>query len=143
LLEYSNDDDPKVLASAARLVLTPGFLDSLEAPDFAAKFANSAAFLMDPTVLLHALADHEGSMRPFSDAITNSVSQLAGPIADLTRSPARRQYGASLYVSRLLLKLYDESEQNDSLRSQCLDHWDALLRADVGSHQHILTQIDS
>ena len=143
LLEYSNDVDPKVLASAARLVLTPGFLDSLEAPDFAAKFANSAAFLMDPTVLLHALADHEGSMRPFSDAITNSVSQLAGPIADLTRSPARRQYGASLYVSRLLLKLYDESEQNDSLRSQCLDHWDALLRADVGSHQHILTQIDS
>jgi hypothetical protein len=143
LLEYSNDDDPKVLASAARLVLTPGFLDSLEAPEFAAKFANSAAFLMDPTVLLHALADYEGSMRPFSDAITNSVSQLSGPLADLTRRPARRQYGASLYVSRLLLKLYDESEQNDSLRSQCLDHWDALLRADVGSHQHILTQIDS
>jgi hypothetical protein len=98
---------------------------------------------MDPTVLLHALADHEGSLLPFSDAITNSVSQLSGPLADLTRRPARRQYGASLYVSKLLLKLYDESEQNDSLRSQCLDHWDALLRADVGSHQHILTQIDS
>ena len=143
LLEYSNDDDHKVLASAARLVLTPGFLDSLEAPEFAAKFANSAAFLMDPTALLHAFADHEGPLLPFSVAITNSVYQLSGPLADLSRRPARRQYGASLYVSKLLLKLYDESEQNDSLRSQCLDHWDALLRADVGSHQHILTQIDS
>jgi hypothetical protein len=143
LLEYSNDDDPNVLSSAARLVLTPGFLDSPEAPEFAAKFANSAAFLMDPTVLLHALADHEGSLLPFSVAITNSVSQLSGPLADLTRTPARRQYGVSLYVSKLLLKLYDESEQTDSLRSQCLDRWDALLRADVGRHQHILTQIDS
>jgi len=28
------------------------------------------------------------------------------------------------------------------LRSQCLDHWDALLRADVGSYQYMLTQID-
>ena len=143
LLEYSNDDDPNVLDSAARLILTPGFLNSPEASEFAARFANSAAFLMDPTVLLHALADHEGSLLPFSDAITNSVSQLSRPLADGSRRPARRQYGSSVYVSKLLLRLYDESEQNDSLRSQCLDNWDVLIRADVGSHQHILTQIDS
>jgi len=143
LLEYLNDHDPKVLNSATRLVLRTGFLDSPEASEFATKFANSAAFMMDPNVLLHALADHEGSLLPFSNAITNSVAQLSGPLADLSNSPSRRQYGASLYVSKLLLQLYDESEQNTSMRSQCLDHWDALLRSDVGSHQHILTQIDS
>ena len=142
LFEYLNDDDPKVLASAARLIGTPGFLDSPEAPEFAAKFACSAAFLMDPSALLHSLADHEGSLLHFSDAITNSVAQLAGPLADETRQPARRQWGASLNVTKLLLRLYNYSEENDALRSQCLNHWDALLRADVGSHQHILTKID-
>jgi hypothetical protein len=143
LLEYLNDDDPKVLASAVRLIGTPGFLDSPEAPEFAAKFASSAAFRMDPSALLHSLADHEGSLLPFSDAITNSVAQLAGPLADETRQPARRQWGASLDVTKLLLRLYNYSEENVALRSQCLNHWDALLRADVGSHQHILTKIDS
>jgi hypothetical protein len=143
LLQYLNDDNPKVLNSAARLILKPGFLDSPEAPEFASKFANSAAFLMDPTVLLRTLADHKGFLLPFSDAITNSVAKLSGPLADVTRKPSRRQWGAGIYVSKLLLRLYDESEQDDTLRSQCLDHWDALLRADVGSHQHILTHIDS
>lgn len=143
LLEYLNDDDPKVLASAARLIGTPGFLDSPEAPEFATKFASSAAFRMDPSALLHSLADHEGSLLPFSDAICKSVAQLAGPLADETRQPARRQWGASLDVTKLLLRLYNYSEENVALRSQCLNHWDALLRADVGSHQHILTKIDS
>jgi hypothetical protein len=143
LLEYLNDDDPKVLASTARLIGTPDFLDSPEAPEFAAKFASSAAFRMDPSALLHSLADHEGSLLPFSDAITNSVTQLAGPLADETRQPATRQWGASLDVTKLLLRLYDYSEENDALRSQILNHWDALLRADVGSHQHVLTKIDS
>jgi hypothetical protein len=143
LLEYLNDDDPKVLASAARLIGTPGFLESPEAPEFAAKFASSAAFRMDPSALLHSLADHEGSLLPFSDAISKSVTQLAGPLADETRQPARREWGASLYVTKILLRLYNYSEENVALRSQCLNHWDALLRADVGSHQHILTKIDS
>ncbi|MEB3361737.1 MAG: hypothetical protein VKI42_06385, partial [Synechococcaceae cyanobacterium] len=61
----------------------------------------------------------------------------------VTRNPAGRQRGASLYISKLLLRLYDQSEAKDPLRAQCLNHWDSLLRADVGGHQHILMQIDS
>lgn len=143
LVEYMNDDNPKVLGSVARLLGRLGFLDSPEAPEFVANFASSAAFRMDPSALLHSLDDHEGSLLPFSDAIARSVAQLAGPLADVTRNPAGRQWGAGLYISKLLLRLYDQSEAKDHLRAQCLNHWDSLLRADVGSHQHVLMQIDS
>jgi hypothetical protein len=143
LLNYLNDNDSKVLDAAASIIGTNGFLYSDNAPTFAAQFASTAAFLRDPSQLLCRLEDYEGSLLLFSEAISIAVSQISGPLADAS-SPADRQSHSGMYIAKLLLRLYDQAEQENQrhLRSQCLDHWDALLRADVGSYQYMLTQID-
>jgi hypothetical protein len=143
LLNYLNDNDSKVLDAAASMIGTNGFLYSDDAPTFAAQFASTAAFLRDPSQLLCRLEDYEGSLLLFSEAISIAVSQISGPLADAS-SHVGRQLRSGMYIAKLLLRLYDQAEQENQrhLRSQCLDHWDALLRADVGSYQHMLTQID-
>jgi hypothetical protein len=143
LLNYLNDNDSKVLDAASSMIGTNGFLSSVEAPTFAAQFARTAAFRRDPSQLLCRLENYEGSLLPFSEAISIAVTQISRPLADAS-SPASRQWRSYMYIAKLLLRLYDQAEQENRrhLRSQCLDHWDALLRADVGSYQHMLAQID-
>jgi hypothetical protein len=143
LLNYLNDNDSKVLDAASSMIGTNGFLSSVEAPTFAAQFARTAAFRRDPSQLLCRLENYEGSLLPFSEAISIAVTQISRPLADAS-SPASWQWRSYMYIAKLLLRLYDQAEQENRrhLRSQCLDHWDALLRADVGSYQHMLAQID-
>lgn len=143
LAGFLEDEDEKVLDAADRIFRRDGFLDADEAPGFAERFARSAAFRRDPNSLLHQLSGFEGSLIPYADAIETSVAQLSGPLASETQSIANRHGMAGRDIATILLRLYQQSEDDADLKRRCLDHWDALLRARVGTGQDVLRKIDS
>jgi hypothetical protein len=69
------------------------------------------------------------------------VGRFAGPLAGEARDirPARPLHADML--AKVLLRLYDYSENDRQLRLQCLDAWDRLLSARVGFD--ILRHIDA
>lgn len=145
LAGFLEDEDEKVLDAADRIFRREGFLDTDEAPAFAKQFARSAAFRRDPNSLLHQLSELEGSLLPYADAIEASVAQLSGPLASATHSVAHRLGMAGRDIATILLRIYQQSEGADdaALKSRCLDQWDALLRARVGTGLDVLQKIDS
>jgi hypothetical protein len=145
LLEYLNHHDPKVLNAAARIIGAEGFLYWPEAPDFTANYARSNAFLTHPSTLLFNLGEFEGSLLPFAKSIEIVVERLSITESAAVENPARRFWRASMDVSKVLLRLYDEAEDRESrpLRDRCLGFWDTLLRADLVNQQGLLKSIDS
>jgi len=144
LTTFLNDPDDKVLHAVDGMFRRDGFLNMNEAPEFAHKFARSVAFRHDPTMLLHRLVKHEGSLLPFADTIEACVAQLSGALAASTQSSAYHNSMAAGDIATILLRLYQQSEaaSDRDLRRRCLDQWDALLKARVGMDQDVLTKID-
>jgi hypothetical protein len=140
-----DDGNEKVLDAVDRIFRRDGFLDTDEAPAFAEQFARSAAFTRDPSALLHQLSEYEGSLLPYAGAIQASVAQLSGPLASATQSVSHRHGMAGRDIATILLRLYQQSERtNDAgLKSRCLDQWDALLKARVGTGGDVLAKMDS
>ena len=145
LLEYLNHHDPKVLNAAARIIGAEGFLSWPEAPDFTANYARSNAFLADPSTLLFHLGEFEESLLPFAETIEIVVKRLSVAESEAVENPARRFWRASMHVSKVLLRFYDEAEDCEfhPLRDRCLGFWDTLLRADFVNQQGLLISIDS
>jgi len=146
LRSFLNGVDDRVLETADRIFFQEGILSKADIQDFAINFVNSDAFQRDPSAFLGQLREYEGSLIPYADAIEAAVSQLSGPtLRNKTQSLANRQGMAGSDISTILLRLYQHSERdnNTDLRSRCLDHWDSLLRAGVGTGQDVLDRLDS
>jgi len=145
LASFLNDPEEEVLDASNRIFRQVGFLDTKEAPSFAEEFARSAAFRRDPTSLLHQLVEHEESLLPFVGAIEACVEQLSGPLLNSTQSIAHRNGFAGGDIATIMLRLYQQSETADDLdlKHRCLDQWDALLRARVGTGRDVLVKLDS
>jgi hypothetical protein len=145
LLKYLNHHDPEVLNAAAGIIGADGFLSWSEAPAFTDQYASSRAFQADPSSLLFPLGEFEGSLLPFQKTIGIAVKILSAPEPGAIEDPARHFRRASMDVSKVLLRLYDQAEDSQlrQLRERCLGFWDALLRADFVNQHSLLVRIDS
>jgi len=145
LAGFLEDEDEEVLRAVDSVFRRDGFLESEEAPAFAEAFIRSGAFGRDPSSFLHRLREFEGSLLRYANAIEESVVQLSGPLATETQSLGSRHGMAGRVIPTVLLRLYQQSEglENADLKSRCLDKWDALLKARVGSGEAVLQKIDS
>jgi len=145
LVEFLNDSAEEVLDACDRVFRRDGFLHMEGAPAFCEKFALSPAFARGPTYLVHQLQQHEGSLLPFIGTVEACVKQFAGPLAASTQSMAHSNATAGSDMSTILLRLYQQAEAADvaSVRSRCLDQWDALLEARVGTGMDFLSKLDA
>ncbi|KAA3609440.1 MAG: hypothetical protein DWQ01_08895 [Planctomycetota bacterium] len=143
LARFLENEEKKVLDAADGIFRRDGFLDVEEAPSFAERFACSAAFLRNPSSLLHQLSEFGGSLVPYANAIEASVARLSGPLLSKTQNFANRHWRAQRDIPTILLRLYQQSEEDKELRSRCLDQWDILLRTRVGTGHDVLAKMDS
>lgn len=140
---FLDDHDAEVLEAVGRIMASDRFLDSPEAPAFAIQFAKSRAFLVDPSSLLYNLSGYEGSLLTFHEAIAASIAHFSDSVADAGGGLKGRQWYIELELSKLLLRLYSQAEDDLEVRSQCLDSWDMLLRTGSLNPGDLLSRIDA
>ena len=145
LESFLDDPEEDVLDATSRIFYREGFLDLDEAPEFVARFSRSKAFRRQPASLLHKLVDHEGSLLPFVSAIETGAQVLSGELLEATQSMASRHALAGRDIATLMLRLYQQAEKKDdeAIRSRCLDQWDALLKARVGTGHEVVSMLDA
>ena len=110
-------------------------LDHITGAQLADALVGSPALDSNIDNLLWALDHFEGSMRPFAGAIevivTHFVSRSDGE--------AHRSWDGGT-LAKLLLRLYEQAEDDPELRRRCLSAWDSLL--EDGLWFEVLKHID-
>jgi len=144
LAGFLDDSAEEVSDACDRIFRRDGFLRMEGAPAFCERFALSPAFARRPTYLMHQLEQHDGSLLPYLGTVQACVLQFAGPLVTSTQSMAHENASAGNDLSTILLRLYQQAEAADAtaVRARCLDLWDALLEARVGTGFDYFARLD-
>ena len=136
-----NDPDKNVRAQAARFFRCNDAFAQQVTPRLAESFVASPA--MDDNIddLLFGLEHQNGDLRPFASPLLTAVERFAGPLAIEARDIRTARPLHADMLAKLLLRLYDQSENDRPLRLRCLNAWDRLLSERVGFD--ILRHIDA
>lgn len=144
LVRFMDDPDQSVCAEVAA-----GFRDwelsSFETDQsFLTRFAQSRAFQVDPSMLMHRLSSNEGSLLPFAACILKVCETFALQLAEESRDFSTRIAGSARDLPSLLLRLYEESRRPgyEGIHQQCLDMWDLMLEKRVGSTEELMSALD-
>jgi len=136
-----NDPDENVRAQAARYFRCNDAFAQQVTPRLAESFVASPA--MDDNIddLLFGLEHQNGDLRPFVPPLLTAVDRFAGPLAGEARDIRTARPLHADMLAKVLLRLYDQSENDRPLRVRCLGAWDRLLSERVGFD--ILRHIDA
>ncbi len=136
-----DDPEKEVRDVASGVFRMAGFYDQLHAASLVGAFLQSRALDDNVDDLLHGLEGLTGTLKPYSSVICGLADRFAGPLAAEARDyRTRRPLDAGL-LAKLLLRLYEQSEHDRSLRRKCLDAWDGLLRQGIG--YDVLQSVDA
>ncbi|MGH9463035.1 MAG: hypothetical protein ACRD1X_17635 [Vicinamibacteria bacterium] len=136
-------DDPEkdVRAAAARFFRSEEAIETAAAQRLAEHLAASAALDDNMDDLLTGLERYAGQLRPYAGPILAVADRLAGALATEARDHrTRRPFDADL-LTKILLRLYEQAEDDAELRGRCLDAWDRLIAQGIG--REALQQIDT
>ena len=90
--------------------------------------------------LRHFIKNNEVPLIEMADIIFHLCEQflLDGNVDEMRKGG---YYSITSELPSLIAGLYDQAEQNELLRSKCLDLWDVLYRSDIGNTRTLTQQI--
>jgi hypothetical protein len=136
-----DDPDKGVRDMASRVFRNEGFFDQTSALSLAEAFLRSRALDDNVDDLLYGLEGLTKPLRPYAVVICSLADRFAGPLAAEARDfRTRRPLDVGL-LAKVMLRLYEQSDDNRALRCRCLDAWDDLLREGIGTD--VLSNIDA
>jgi hypothetical protein len=136
-----NDHEKEVRGVASTVFRTAALYDQPSAPSVAEAFIQSRALDDNVDDLLYGLEGLVGSLKPYSSVICGVADRFAGPLSSEARDFRTRRPIEVGILAKVLLRLYEQSEQDRGLRRKCLDAWDGLLRHGIG--YDVLHDIDA
>jgi hypothetical protein len=132
LSTFFEDPEKNVRAAAASFFRSDGAFEAAATPSLAQQFATSAALDDNMDDLLTGLEHYAGELKPYAGAVFAMADRLVGPLAAEARDhQTRRPFDADL-LAKVLLRLYEQAEQDRELRQRCLDAWDSLISQRIG-----------
>lgn len=145
LSAFFNDDDKDVRHEAAKVFWKPELRKDDRLIDLALIFVESRAFAEDPTPIIRGLETMKGSLVAHASIVHSIADKIAGPLAAAARNMHQGISSDVPGLFKLLLRLYQQAQdtRNRSVQVACLDRWDALLKAGVGSYQDAEGMLDS
>jgi hypothetical protein len=136
-----DDPDQEVQAAAAGFFRLGSVFEQQAAVALAEAFLVSAARDKNVDDFLIGLERHNGSLKPFAPGLLAVVDLFSGPLADEARDIRTRRPLDVGYLAKVLLRLYEQTEDDKPLRRRCLDAWDRMLSERIG--HDVLQQIDA
>ncbi|MDX2039414.1 MAG: hypothetical protein SFX72_22400 [Isosphaeraceae bacterium] len=137
-----DDSEKEVRDAASGVFRVASFFDRVSsAPSVADAFLGSEALDDNVDDLLHGLEEFSGSLKPYSSVICGLADRFAGPLASEARDYRTRRPLDAGQLAKVLLRLYEQSEDDRKLRRRCLDAWDVLLRQGIG--HDVLQNVDA
>jgi hypothetical protein len=127
LAELFHDTDPDVRNLAASVFRYPATYSRPDAPRLVEEFVESPALGNNHDDLLYGLNELTAPLRPFAKAIAHLADDIVAGNDERQSDRPRRWWEAGQAAS-VLLRLYEQSENDRSTRLRCLDVWDRLLR---------------
>lgn len=127
-----NDDSEKGRHAASGVFTDPIVFERACAPSLAAAFASSVATGNSLHNFLLGVEKMTGSLRPYANTLCGLAKHFMAPDVKGEFSPQYPgPYGFGEY-SKILLRLYEQSDRERAVRRECLDAWDALLKRGAG-----------
>ena len=115
-----------------------------EDPEAWQRFARSRAFQAAPSYLLKALTEQAGDLVPFAECLLAAGEAFASELSTEAKDPTGGRAAEVHTLLPLLLRLYEQAKDRDSVVYQhCLDLWDRLLEARVGTATGLTRDLDS
>ena len=144
LIKFFDDPDADVRAEARKAFNHREVLRLDDMPTFVLQYIRSQAFVDDPTNLLYAIEDYPNSLLDYSDVITEICEIFSGTIAEESRSIATGLSHDVSIFSRLILRLYEQSQGANlpNVQDKCLDVWDNMFRNRLGRTDELMKDID-
>jgi hypothetical protein len=121
-----DDAEQEVRDKAASIFRHGKFFNHALAVRITEVFINSKALDNNIDDFIYGLHDETISLRPFASALALIAKELTTPVDDQMRA-LRRTTNTSM-LAGLLLRLYEQSENDPQCRRLCLDAWDKLLQ---------------
>jgi hypothetical protein len=126
LIAFFDDPDEKVRNIAANAFRYAQFFNCAYAVFIAEAFVHSKALANNLNDFLYGIHDETISLRPFATALKQIAISVVSPTDD-SRQRSRHATDTGL-LAGLLLRLYEQSQDDKSSRTICLDAWDQLLQ---------------
>ena len=144
LLPILNDSESAVRKETQRAFFDKRILSVPNAVEFVQKHIESQAYADDPSSLMHAIEDYEGSLIPYSQVILSICAVLSTTLREESRNPATGVAADAAMVPPILLRLYDQArdQADSSTLNRCLDAWDMLFENRVGMTRDITRSIE-
>ncbi len=131
LIELMNDNEKEVRVEVSNLFRTD-VLHINENISFVQSFVKSKSFPEETFGFFHCIEEHKESLIPFADVILDTCEAICN--ADDSKDKSTRLYFANTQISPLLLRLYEQSQdQSPDISDRCLDAWDELFEKRIGN----------
>lgn len=144
LLPFFDDPDQAVRAETVKVFGRDGVLRLPGMANLVSGFIKSAAFATGATWLLLRFGEYPDSLIPHADSLLAICQMLSGPLAEQSRGFATDLGHAASYVPPLLLRLYEQAQDEAMLdvQDKCLDAWDLLFEHRVGMIRDLAKALD-
>jgi hypothetical protein len=140
LASFFEDPDEEVRKHAAVVFRYPKAFGRDDAVWLVDRFVASQAFRKNVENFVLGLFELTIPLRPFARAIASLVNRMVTATGDQDGTQEDYWWHAG-QLAPVLLRLYEQSEGDDSTRRLCLDAWDLLLQNRLG--YDVLKHIDS
>lgn len=135
------DKDNDVRAVCSRIFRITDFFEQQAAVSIAETFLKHRAQDDDMDNLLYGMDSIKGKLKKYSSIILEIADLFSGQMSTSARDYRTSRPIEAGQLSKLLLRLYDQTEDDRELRKKCLDAWDGMLREGIG--YDIFLKIDS
>jgi hypothetical protein len=137
-----NDPDEEVQNKAAG-IFNDTFFDSPENISLAKLFLKSKAFTHNTFGIFRSLKKYKDSLIPYHDIILDICGELTTSLLESSRDFRTRMAGVISDISPLLLRLYEQAqEEMPDVADRCLDAWDLLFEKRVGITRDLTKSIE-
>jgi hypothetical protein len=136
LSRHFDAEEEAVRESAAEFFTREGALELEAAPRLVELVLESRARDLVRVELPHRLEYVNRRLKDFREILVKIAQSY------LTDPGDRTFLAGAISLSKLLLTLYDESEDDRETRELCLDAWDALLESDASAVESALQRFD-
>jgi hypothetical protein len=137
-----NDPDGEVRKEAAKMARNPNFLKTVTNRNFLHTYINSKAYIDNSSSIVYDLKEFSGSLLPLSEIIFDICKIFSTTLLEKTRDASLHILHSVSEIYSVLLRLYEQAQDNAVIRDRCLDIWDMLFENRVGMVQELTKVIE-
>lgn len=136
ILMVSMNDTNKEIRVAVSGMFRTDVLNIKENLTLVRAYVKSKSFPEETFGFFHCIEKHKESLIPFADVILDTCEAIC--CVDDSKDKSTRLYFASTQISPLLLRLYEQSQdQSPDISDRCLDAWDELFEKRIGNTREL------